>query len=193
LCFHFINIINIINRRKKQNQRMQQQVSFHDSVHMYVDTQHSMKDRQAMFYSRKEMREFREEILLNARLCKSMPKGESSCTMNATDYCVRGLEEYFNEDRMFKKRKKRVLAQLAVFLEQERQYLEEGLFTAEDSDTMAHRYRQITRHCEREARQGGLVYAKLEQRCCNPQESDSRCQASLMPRRRRVSLGPSAA
>jgi hypothetical protein len=185
------SVISSIRERNKQNPRMQQRVSFHDSVLMYVDKLHSLKDRQAMFYSREEMREFGEEILLHARLCKSMRNGESSCMMNTTDYCVRGLEEYFDEDRMIKKRKQRVLAHLAVFLEQDRQYLEEGLFTPEDSDTLAHRYRQITRHCEREARQGGLVYAKLEQRCSNPQASD--CQASLMPRRRRVSLGPSAA
>jgi hypothetical protein len=138
---------------------MQQRVSFHDSVLMYVDKLHSLKDRQAMFYSREEMREFGEEILLHARLCKSMRNGESSCMMNTTDYCVRGLEEYFDEDRMIKKRKQRVLAHLAVFLEQDRQYLEEGLFTPEDSDTLAHRYRQITRHAEREARQGALIYA----------------------------------
>jgi hypothetical protein len=128
--------------------------------------------------------------------------------MNGTDYCVRGLEEYFDEDRRIKKIKQRVLAHLAVFLEQDRQYLEEGLFTPGDADTLAHRYRQITRHCERDARQVALVYAKLEQRCCNAQASDSRRpvkksssypkmqpgrQGSLMARRRRISLGPSAA
>lgn len=183
---------------------MVQRVSFHDGVLVHIDSSHSLQDRKPMFYSIDEMIGFEEEIVMSSRVCKSMRISEVESKANV---CVRGLEDYFDEDRMIKKRKQRVLASLAVFLEQDRQFLEEGLFTPADSHTLAHRYRQITRQSAEAAHKTALIYEQSE-RSYYPIAPESGAssypvkksasfpktrQVCSLPRRRRVSLGPSAA
>eukprot|EP00980_Cylindrotheca_fusiformis_P031680 scaffold26784_cov113-Cylindrotheca_fusiformis.AAC.1 len=141
---------------------------------------------------------FREDIRIQIQLADSIRfRGESAQFFDSNTYCARGLENYLDEDRLIKKRRQKLLATLAVFVEQDRQYVEEGLFSPEDFDSMAHRYHQITKQSEEDARELALCYEKLERnsRKTAPHRVRTNSLTMICPQFEggRLVLGPSAA
>jgi len=176
---------------------MRKSVSFSRDVLVNLDMCCSMKQRQVMFLTSEDFDQFQEDVNVKAEWARSI--GEKSLESTNKDDHVRGLEQFIDDDALMERKKLKFLGQLAVFMEQDRQFLEEGHFTPVDSDAMAERYGEITKHSKDLARKRAMFYQEME--IVNAAsssvsiESDSSIHMagrSLEPRPR-LTVGPSAA
>jgi transcriptional regulator of met regulon len=194
----------MITREEGQLSAPQRQVSFSPDVLLYVDNKYGLKRRREMFYTSKELRTFGNEVNTQIRLARAI--GDRVVKNLNRDCCYRGLELVADENSAYERRRRRHMGQLAVFMEQDRQYLEDGSVCPLDFDSMAHRYGNITNESKELARERGILYEETEKvsivtttlktttpkstKTSVPRKPISGCPVAP---NRRCSVGPSAA
>ncbi|KAL3937463.1 MAG: hypothetical protein SGBAC_007435 [Bacillariaceae sp.] len=169
---------------------MTKRVSFSQDVLVSLDLRCSMKHRQKMYLSRKEYQTLKDEVYNEADWARSLGAKE----LQENDH-LRGLEMLIDEDTAKVRRKQKHLGHLAVFMEQDRQYLEVGCITPVDSESVAQRYIDITKQSKELAHKRALFYQEMEKVDREETELDLQIAmraASLEPNPR-FSVGPSAA
>jgi hypothetical protein len=137
-----------ISRKQKIPQRQKRRVSFGEGVLVYMDKRRQ-KDRQAMFYSPDEMALFIKDVLSETEK-HQIAKAEDE------ERCLLGLEHHFLNETY--KQKQKLKAVLAVLMEQNRQYKEEGHFTPVDDERMSTCYRRVSITSHKEAHERGLKH-----------------------------------
>lgn len=156
--------------KSKRRRKKKKAVSFAEGVLVYTDTRVA-KERQAMFYSEQEMDEFRQDVAYHASVLMSnnpdngdyvqmqaaasanLPQHEGS-KMDESGLCLLGVEHHFLNETY--KQKQKLKAILAVLMEQDRQYKEDGHFTPVDDVSMSKAYQRVSRISHKEAHERGL-------------------------------------
>jgi uncharacterized protein YacL (UPF0231 family) len=175
---------------EQRKHTMKKSVSFSQDVLVNLDVQCKMKHRQKMHRTPEEFQTVLADLYDEANWARSLAEKE----LHQNDH-LRGLEMLLDNDAVMERRKQKLFGHLAVFMEQDRQFLEDGSITPKDSDSMAQRYGSITKHSKNLARKRAIFYQEMEKRHRDETELDQRIpmpDASLEPRPRR-SVGPSAA
>lgn len=171
-------------------------VSFSQDVFVNLDFCYSTKQRREMFLTSKDFEIIREDVNIKAKWARSIGEKALRNMMHQGDH-MRGLELFVDDDASMERSKRMLLGQLAVFMEQDRQFLEEGHFTPIDSETMARRYGEITKHSKDLARKRAIFYQQMEKvNAASPSasiETDFKARTSGLGPRPRFSVGPSAA
>ncbi|CAJ1959696.1 unnamed protein product [Cylindrotheca closterium] len=140
-----------------------------------------------MHRSKEEFKTFLEAVRDEASWARSLGAKE----LQQTDH-LRGLEMMLDNDAVMERNKHKFLGQLAVFMEQDRQFLEDGSITPKDFDSMAQRYGEITKRSKELARKRAILYQEMEKRETKVDTRVPMPTVALAPRPRR-SMGPSAA
>ncbi|CAJ1945888.1 unnamed protein product [Cylindrotheca closterium] len=139
--------------RSKKRRRV---LSFNRNVLVYEDDSHSQAERNQMHYTREEIQSFAGATL---QCIDSIRRLESqSSQTNSSPIMVTGLEGFLHPEH---KKKHRLQGVLAVLMEQERQYKEQGLFTPVDFDSMSHSYHMASQESHEEAHQRALAQHKV--------------------------------
>eukprot|EP00980_Cylindrotheca_fusiformis_P001890 scaffold431_cov103-Cylindrotheca_fusiformis.AAC.9 len=139
-----------IEGEEEEPNREKKTVSFDNGVLVYMDKSRH-KDRQAMFYSAEEMELFRDDVA-------NHQEEMSTEDIEADDaLCLVGVEHHFLNGPY--KQRQKLRAVLAVLMEQDRQFKEEGQFTPDD-EKMSTCYQRVSRTSHREAHERGLRYFK---------------------------------
>ncbi|CAJ1968421.1 unnamed protein product [Cylindrotheca closterium] len=170
-------------KKSKRRKKKKKSVCFSEGVLVYTDTQ-GTRERQAMFYSEQEMDDFRQDVAYHASiLMDNHPDNgdyvqhananttnggtTSAATLPQHDYntahdsglCLLGVEHHFLNETY--KQKQKLKAVLAVLMEQDRQYKEDGHFTPADDVSMSKCYQRVSRISHKEAHERGLRSLKL--------------------------------
>ena len=165
-------------------------VSFSQDVLVALDLRFSMRARRKMFLTKEELQSFQENVYDEACWARSL--GAKALQQNDS---LRGLEMLIDEEDVMERRKHKFLGQLAVFTEQDRQFLERGSSSPLDFDAMARRYGAITELSKALARKRAIFYQQMEKVSDNEDELVVADNGRIpMPTDRpRFSVGPSAA
>ena len=167
---------------------------------MLLDRKYTMKQRRAMFYTSREMKTFGHEVQVQVKIARAI--GDRVLKSVNQDCSFRGLELLVDETASHERRRRKHMGQLAVFMEQDRQFMENGNFTPLDVDTMAHRYGSIARKSQELAQQRAMLYQEMEkEESCfaAPNTFSTLCTKpttvpqKLAPLKSRFAVGPSAA
>mmetsp|Transcript_5604 Transcript_5604/g.13188 ORF Transcript_5604/g.13188 Transcript_5604/m.13188 type:complete len:174 (-) Transcript_5604:157-678(-) len=170
---------------QRQEHTTKRRVSFSQDVIFTVDLSYSMKNRQKMYLSPEELQAFLDDLYDEADWARSLGAKE----LQRCDH-LRGLEMLIDDEAVLERRKQKFLGQLAVFAEQDRQFVEEGSVTPNNFDSMAQRYGGITKYSKEEARKRALFYQEMEKVNKDEAELNQRIPMATRPR---FSVGPSAA
>ncbi|CAJ1959695.1 unnamed protein product [Cylindrotheca closterium] len=138
----------------------EKRVSFSQDVLLYVDNKYSLKQRRDMFYTAKELKTFGNEVYTQIQLARAI--GDRVVKNLNRDCCYRGLELVSDEASSLGKKRRKHMGELAVFMEQDRQFLEDRNVCPIDFDAMAHRYGNITKESKQLARERGILYQEME-------------------------------
>ena len=145
-------IKNTRSTSKSKRRSNRRKVSFSNNVLVCEDDSYSQEDRNRMHFSREDFRSFTGEIrqyIDSVRRIERQLSKPYSSTLLAT-----GLEGFLHPVH---KMKHRLQGVLAVMMEQDRQYMEEGLFTPVDFDSMSHVYHMASQESQNEAHQRALM------------------------------------
>ncbi|KAL3929127.1 MAG: hypothetical protein SGBAC_012346 [Bacillariaceae sp.] len=160
-------------KSKKRSKKKKKKVSFAEGVLVYMDTQ-GTRERQAMFYSEQEMDDFRQDVAYHASILMdnhpdngdyvqhsnggamvaTLPQHEDKNADDESGLCLLGVEHHFLNETY--KQKQKLKAILAVLMEQDRQYKEEGHFTPSNDIEMSKCYQRVSRISHKEAHERGL-------------------------------------
>lgn len=158
-------------KSSKRRRKKKKAVSFGEGVLVYTDTR-GARERQAMFYSEQEMDDFRQDVAYHASVLMSnnpdngdyvqqqsvgavhLPQHEGNNKSDDSDLCLLGVEHHFLNETY--KQKQKLKAILAVLMEQDRQYKEDGHFTPSDDVEMSKCYQRVSRISHKEAHERGM-------------------------------------
>lgn len=158
------------SKKSKRRRKKKKAVSFAEGVLVYTDTREA-RERQAMFYSEQEMDDFRQDVafhasvlmsnnpdngdyvLYQAAAARNLPQHEGN-KADESNLCLLGVEHHFLNETY--KQKQKLKAILAVLMEQDRQYKEDGHFTPVDDVEMSKCYQRVSRISHKEAHERGL-------------------------------------
>ncbi|CAJ1945887.1 unnamed protein product [Cylindrotheca closterium] len=141
---------------KSPRSSKKRRVSFNRDVLVCKDDSYSQEERKQMYYTREEMRSFIGAI---RRYLQRVQRIESrSSRTYSSPLMATGLEGFLHPEH---KKKHRLQGVLAVLMEQERQYKEQGLFTPVDFDSMSHSYHLASQESQDEAHQRALTQHKV--------------------------------
>ena len=140
------------NQDIMQHSMPKKRVSFSQDVLLYVDHQYSLKHRRSMFYTPTDYRTFNNELHIQVKLARAIGRQ----VLNQ-GYSLRGLEQLADETASNARRRRKHMGQLAVFMEQDRQLIEDGNLTPVDVESMAHRYGSVTKKSQELAQQRAVL------------------------------------
>mmetsp|Transcript_5867 Transcript_5867/g.13917 ORF Transcript_5867/g.13917 Transcript_5867/m.13917 type:complete len:442 (+) Transcript_5867:395-1720(+) len=167
------------SKKSKRRRKKKKGVSFSEGVLVYTDTQ-GVRERQAMFYSEQEMDDFRQDVAYHASILMNnnpdngdyvqdhngistsaiggatLPQHEDNKEGEGAEsgLCLLGVEHHFLNETY--KQKQKLKAILAVLMEQDRQYKEDGHFTPSDDVEMSKCYQRVSRISHKEAHERGM-------------------------------------
>lgn len=142
-----------------------------------------------MFYTSKDLKSFGNDVHTQIQLARAI--GDEVLRSMNPDYCFRGLEQVADETASYERRRRKHLGQLAVLMEQDRQYLEDGCFCPLDFDTMALRYGNITKQSKELARERAILYQDMQKASAVRRSKAIRpTKTAIEPTKRTVSQKP---
>ncbi|CAJ1945886.1 unnamed protein product [Cylindrotheca closterium] len=181
-------------RKSKRRSNTTKKVSFSSNVLVCEDDSFSQAERNQMHYTREDFSSFTGAVLQyidSVRRIEHQSSQPYSSTLLST-----GLEGFLHPEH---KMKHRLQGVLAVLMEQDRQYMEQGLFTPVDFDSMSHVYHIACQESQQEAHQRALLTEqKLKSEAFfapksqvynfTPQESQEEVNQRSLVQRRVVSM-----
>lgn len=175
--------------QQQQMSPTEKRVSFSQDVTVNLDLKCSKRDRRKMYLSAEEMQAFEDDAYDEADWAQSL--GEKALER---DDCLRGLEMMMDDEDVLERRRQKFLGHLAVFMEQDRQFFEDGCHCPIDFDSMAKRYGNITKLSKELARKRGIFYREMEKETdLVVDQGRIRMPTTSLEPRPRFSVGPSAA
>lgn len=136
--------------------QMRKQVTFCRVVDVAEIPRSSFK----LHYSRNEMKSIQNEVRSTITYYKQLKeenkmKGTMLMFREKSHFCTRGIEDHLDTDLRQEKKRTKLLAVLAVRLEQDRQWTENKAFTPNDID-IARCYERVCKRSQDEANKRGI-------------------------------------